>query len=93
MKGDFKNNFFSKWTDIMSKLSNPVTTKHRLFSYEAAQLVFILITFFIISDFTNFIEFSQTILGRIIVVIVLLYDKFWKCTWNSKTHKLLKRTQ
>lgn len=73
MKGGFKNNFFSKWSDIMSKLSNPVTTKHRLFSYEAAQLVFILIVFFIISDFTNFIEFSQTILGRISVVFVLLY--------------------
>ena len=73
MKGGFKNVFLNKWSDIMSKLSNPVTTKHRFFSYEAAQLVFILIVFFIISDFTNFIEFSQTILGRISVIIVLLY--------------------
>jgi hypothetical protein len=59
MKDNFKEFILNRWNKILSKLSQPITPKSPFFSQEAAQLVFIFLVFFIISDISNFIEFSQ----------------------------------
>jgi hypothetical protein len=73
MKRTFDDYVQNEWKKISSKLSHPITQNSSFFSQESAQLVFIFLLFIIISDTSNVIQFSQSISGRISVVIILFY--------------------
>lgn len=73
MKDSLDDYIRKKWSKIATKLSKPIAPRSSFFSQESAQLVFILLFFIIISDTNNVIHFSQSLMGRISVVCLLLY--------------------
>ena len=73
MKDSLDDYIRKKWSKIVSKLSKPIAPRNSIFSQEAAQLVFILLFFIIISHTSESVQFSQTFLGHISVVFVLFY--------------------
>jgi hypothetical protein len=65
----------SEWKKNSSKLSKPLTpvSKKSFFSQSTAQLIFIFILFIVVTYPFDVIYFSQTIIGRTVAVIVLIY--------------------
>ena len=76
MKDSLDDYIRKKWSKAASKLCQPIAKKNALFSQDSAQLVFILLIFIVVSDTSNVVQFSQTLLGRISAVIILLYFTF-----------------
>jgi hypothetical protein len=73
MKEPLDEFIVKKWKKIISKLSHPIAPRSSFYSQDSAQLIFILLIFIIISDTTNVIQFSQTLLGHISVMFLLFY--------------------
>ena len=73
MKDTLDNYIQKEWSRVVSKLSKPIVPRTSFFSQEAAQLVFILLIFIVVSDTSNVIYFSQSLMGHISAVLLILY--------------------